>query len=139
MEHILALTNELKSIEPLQGQLSEYLYGQSVSDETIRTVTLVVEEILVNVIKHGYPEPDAKSTIELAVRLEDERVKITFCDDANPFNPVAFKSPKGSEEQFSGWGLPLVKNLCAKTSYYPIKGQNVLQVEILREVRTKQP
>lgn len=134
LSHILSLTNELKSIDPLQGQLGEYLYGKAISNDSIRTVTLVVEEILVNVISHGYPDPDGHSTIELAVSVQDGLIELTFCDDATLFNPLVYPSPTPAEERIVGWGLPLVRHLCSKTRYLRVKNQNVLQVEITLSV-----
>jgi anti-sigma regulatory factor (Ser/Thr protein kinase) len=131
----LSLTNQLSAVDSIREELEEYLASKSVPEETIHTVTLVTEELLVNTISYGYPDTDRLGKIELAICLNSwPSVQLTFRDDAMPFDPLSHPDPEPSEDRIGGWGLPLIRKLCPRATYSRVSDQNILKLEIEPEI-----
>lgn len=129
MNHFITLATQVSEIDPALAHLGEYLFSSGIEEETSRTATLVTEELLLNIISHGYKD-NSQGQIELEVQIELNRVGMTFRDGAFHFDPHEVKTEPGA---MYGWGLPLVKSLCMKSSYRRANSQNEFYVEIERD------
>ncbi len=131
MNRTLILTNQLSSVETVQAELEEFLASRSVPSDTIQTVALITEELLVNTISYGYAEQQRLADITLEVLIVDgPGVQLVFHDDALAFDPLTHPDPEPSDERVGGWGLPLVRRLCPKANYQRSGGRNILTLEV---------
>lgn len=128
MNYFITLATRVSEINPALAHLREYLFSQGIDQETSRTATLVSEELLLNIISHGYQD-NGQAHIEMEIRIELNRVGLTFRDGAFHFDPHDVPMEPGPQ---SGWGLPLVKSLCMNSRYRRANGQNEFYVEIER-------
>lgn len=128
MNHFITLATQVSEINPALAHLGEYLFSQGIDEETLRTATLVTEELLLNIISHGYQDK-GQADLEMEIQIELDRVGLTFRDGAFHFDPHEAPGEPGPQ---SGWGLPLVKSLCMNSRYKRANGQNEFYVEIER-------
>jgi len=87
-------------------------------------VILAVEEVVVNIIRHGYPQKDG--LIEMS--CEETAIpglKITIIDSGIPFNPTV-QSFIPSQERLGGVGIHLYRELMDKVEYIRSNDQNRL-------------
>ncbi len=92
-----------------------FLEKNSVESDVINRVGLCCEEILANVAEHGVNN-DQKRSVDILVRLTDERVLITVRDDGEMFDPIKYDS--------KGLGLPIIKGQCSTLNYARSVSQN---------------
>ena len=63
-----------------------------------------------------------------------DRIKITFTDNGEKFNPLESKSKKEFEDfDEGGMGISLVKGLCSNIKYSNVDGKNRLSLEFTDE------
>jgi anti-sigma regulatory factor (Ser/Thr protein kinase) len=102
--------------------LSEYLtclLKDKISEEDDYAIHLAVEEVIVNIITHGYP--DSEGIIEIVCQISDSDIIIHICDQAPFFNPLLLPTPdldlNLSDRQIGGLGVYLIKSLMDEVNY----------------------
>jgi serine phosphatase RsbU (regulator of sigma subunit) len=94
----------------------------------ILDVQLAVEEVCVNIIRHGYG--GREGSIQIALDLQDDRLIITIMDQAPMFDPTEFEKPEFSADlekrPIGGLGIYLMKSLVDVMRYKFEDGKNKL-------------
>ena len=122
--------DELKKItETILNSCQKYPY-----DKVFRSdIRLVLEEIVVNVIKHGYDDC-SEQRINLEIDLNVAEWKMTVEDEGKPFNPLDFKhlnvNHSFDEMYIGGQGINLVKQVSQHIEYKRLDNKNCLTVTL---------
>src|SRR5271165_4972036 len=98
-------------------------------DDQARTLFLL-EELITNWLKYGYPERSEPGLAEVALALEGSRLTIKFEDDGAAFDPLAEPPPDLSQpletRPVGGLGLYLLRGLADEMSYKRSNDRNVI-------------
>ena len=108
--------------------------AQCGTDSKIRMqIRLAVEEVFVNISSYAYDSGSGEAEIEYEMLHDPERIRITFTDSGEPFDPLEKEDPDLSEEgllgRVGGLGIFLVKNTMDKIEYERKNNKNVLTAE----------
>ena len=124
----IQLSNKTSECNRLFEFLSSNLQQLPVTKEFRHDLKLVSEELLANIIKHGYDQhSDEKINIELTV--DRSSVRLTFTDSARAFNPLERDNPEILNDlSEGGMGIMLVKSLTDEQSYIRDDNLNVFTV-----------
>jgi anti-sigma regulatory factor (Ser/Thr protein kinase) len=119
----------LQEVGILFERLGAFHRRCGVSDDDAYVLTLVLEEVFTNVVRHGYPEEGGH---QIAIRLElaGGVVTISVEDDGRSFDPVlappANLDAPLEERQPGGLGVHLIRSLMDEVAYRRAGGHNVL-------------
>ncbi len=104
---------------------------ETVEGEEVRlSIQLVLEELVTNIIRHGYGE-DREGPIDLRLQIGPVRVEAELRDGAPPFDPTAWNEPLDRQREGKR-GLPLVRKLTHRFDYVRTgEGENLLSFEFL--------
>ncbi|MFC1850651.1 ATP-binding protein [candidate division CSSED10-310 bacterium] len=98
-------------------------------EDSIETIHLASEEILVNIISYAYPSTSGDINITYNFN-KDEGFRIELIDKGIPFDPLALADPDLDaaleDRKDSGLGIYLVRKIMDKVEYKRDQGQNVL-------------
>ncbi|HEX8105176.1 MAG TPA: ATP-binding protein [Solirubrobacteraceae bacterium] len=83
--------------------------GDSVDEETLGTLRLLVSELVTNAVEHV----DGDAEIELDVELRGDTVRVEVRDGGPGF---AYRGRQAGDPQGSGWGLHFVDRLAERWS-----------------------
>lgn len=90
-------------------------------------LTLVLEELLTNVIAYGYDD-EAEHKIDVQIKLEDGVLTAVFEDDGRPFNPYEAQKPVMSgpleTRTLGGLGIHLILTIMDSVDYARVGGRN---------------
>lgn len=90
------------------------------------TAELAVEEIVLNILQHGYR--DEEGPIELELDLGPEQITLTIRDRSPAFDPLQIEQPE-IQLMEGKRGLPLVTRMVLSTRYeYSEDGWNILTI-----------
>ena len=82
---------------------------------------LALDEVVSNVIRHGYG-PGGAGEIDVRAEFDDDRVRLEVCDAAKQFNPLLFPEPDLSipieRRSRGGLGIFLVRKLMDRVDYF---------------------
>jgi anti-sigma regulatory factor (Ser/Thr protein kinase) len=80
----------------------------------------VLEELLVNTVRHGYPD-GRDGSIEITLRIEPDAVHLELRDDAMAFDPLQHEPPHLpgdiARRDIGGLGLHLARSIASDFHY----------------------
>jgi anti-sigma regulatory factor (Ser/Thr protein kinase) len=122
------LDDQADPVARLVEAMEEFLMAQAVPMKTIYSANIWVEELLVNIINHGYagaPAPDVEVDVEVAAG----RLVIEVSDGAAPFDPTTDAVEPDTDAELDdrpigGLGIHLIKKLTDEMSYRRDGGRN---------------
>ena len=109
--------NELAGV---QNAIEEFAQGQNWEPDVVFHISLVVEEIVLNVVNHGSDGDEGKIRIEISSNAES--VRLDIIDDGRPFNPlvdapVPDVESSIEERAVGGLGIHLIRTMVDEISY----------------------
>ncbi len=117
--------------------IKKELLSLGVRDDIEKQVQVIAEEIIVNIINHGYGGRDdilPDQTILITIALdEQEQLHLAFMDQGKHFNITEMRAEPMTEPRIGGLGVFLIQRLADELSYRRENENNVLQV-VLRDV-----
>ncbi len=124
-----SIANRLDEIVRVHSELTTLLEGSGCVQELIDEMCLIAEEVLVNIISHGF-EPNTEAEIQFLFDDQQDHYALEFRDCGIAYNPLeADERPEG---KVGGWGIPLVVELCEQVDYRFESEQNVLRLTVAK-------
>ena len=116
----ITITNRVPEIRRAMDFLDGFLEQHPVPDAVAMELHVIVDEVLSNVIRHGY-EDDRLHEIGLALARSAQEITLEVDDDGRPFDPTAAPpQPSGwrrGQIHVGGLGLVFMRELSDSVSY----------------------
>ena len=116
----ILVRNDLAELERVGRPIAEVWAEHGLPAELEGDVNLALEEMLANVILHGYPDRAAHQ-ITVSLETQEGEVQVAIEDDGVPFNPLEVPEANlsGSLESrpIGGLGIHLVRSLMDRLEY----------------------
>jgi sigma-B regulation protein RsbU (phosphoserine phosphatase) len=123
------ITSAAEELAQVRAWLDGWCAARGVGEAARHDLDLALDEVIANVIRHGYGE-DAPGPIALRLSLAGDRVRLEIADRAAAFNPLDAPDP-GSRpvEGGGGLGIQLLRQFMDRVEYVREKGENRLVLE----------
>ncbi len=132
----ITIKNRFEEMEIVEEQFSNFVLKNALPDTLRQNISIVLDEILNNIISYGYPGEKEKE-IEVNFKLSENRLVLTIKDTGVPFNPFEQETPDLStsieEREIGGLGIHLVRNMMDEYSYQRQINKNVVILVKLME------
>lgn len=132
-ERHMTIPANMESIEEACAFVNGQARTAGLSEEAVYHCHLSIEEVLTNIIEHGYKYRGHGSTIKLVCARLPDRFTITTIDDAPPFNPLSLPDPDPTtpliEREGGGWGIYFVKKYMDAVHYEFRDSRNRFTIE----------
>jgi serine/threonine-protein kinase RsbW len=117
----LQIANRLNEVFAALDRVDGALHDARLAGSQRGDIRLVLEELMVNTIHHGYPD-GRNGQLELHLRIDPESVTVELGDDAAPFDPLAHPGPNlpgdlADRHDIGGLGVHLVRALASDVRY----------------------
>ena len=73
----------------LEGFVAAFVREQGIAADDAARILILLEELLTNLLKYGYPDRAEPGWAEIALALNGSRLEIEFIDDGCAFDPSA--------------------------------------------------
>jgi anti-sigma regulatory factor (Ser/Thr protein kinase) len=127
------LANQRGEITRLADIVQQFGTANRLSVDDIMRVRLVLDEIVVNIVAHGYEDAGDTNHHDIDIHLElDDRDVLTIrvTDDAREYDPRTAPAPRFDlpieERRKGGLGVHIVKAIMDTVDYRLVEGHNVL-------------
>ena len=131
----VVMDNDLAGLREVSSAALAWLDQRGAGDALRFDVSLVIEEIVTNRIKYGWPDA-GRHEIAVEIAEREGHVVVRFEDDGEPFDPREAPPPEFPESpEFrrpGGLGLHLVRGVADVTDYRSEHGVNRLEI-VVRE------
>jgi anti-sigma regulatory factor (Ser/Thr protein kinase) len=132
-ERRLTIPGVMDKIEEACDFVDSVVRDAGLSSDAVYHCHLSVEEVLTNIVEHGYHFNGGDKSIDISVLPYPDRVLIVIADDAPPFDPLARPEPNPKaplmDREGGGWGIFFVKKFMDGISYRHDRGRNHLILE----------
>ena len=129
----ISFANDLRELTHVLQLVNVFLEPRELQSKLVYAVNLILEEILMNIIRHGYDDEDSHE-IEVQIELEEEEVALTVIDDGREFNPLTIPGPDRSKSAMDrleeGLGLQFVRHMRNAMEYRREGDKNILSIWI---------
>lgn len=133
----LSIRSDINEIPRVSDLIESVMQGQQFPDEDILDTQLAVEEVVTNVIMHGYGEGGGEIVVSLCYHADESAMEIRIEDSAEPFDPLSLPEPDISlgidERKIGGLGIFLTRQVMDDIRYQYEDNKNVL---ILKKKRS---
>lgn len=123
--------NTAEGVARVTAAFDAFAEERALSPLLIGSVQVVLDELLSNTVKAGYPA-GGPGTIEATFDVADGRLHVTLVDDGVEFDPLAREDPDLAapleERPIGGLGIYLVKQLMDDVAYERRDGWNRLRL-----------
>lgn len=116
-------------------KVEKFCENLGLSPRLIFKITLVLDELITNIISYGYDTPDSYA-IDINLACTGEGLVLEVTDDARPFNPLVDAAKpelhlplEERSRQVGGMGVHLVKSLMDSATYQRVGDKNVLTLK----------
>ncbi len=102
------------------------------SDDEVANIQLVLDEMVINVIRHGYEDVDDRAVhhISITLRLTADVLTIELKDTARAYDPREAPAPRFDlpidERGPGGLGVHIVRSIMDTMDYRRERGQNIV-------------
>ena len=129
----LTVPNDLRELPRVNDLATGILERIGVAGDVVYSAQLAIEEVLSNVIRHGYRD-GGRHEIDLVLRADRQGVELEVADDGRAFDPVAAPEPELdlplSERRIGGLGIHLLRAFTRGIRYKRTEDRNVLWLQI---------
>ena len=121
--------NQRSEIERVVALVERFGEEQQLPAELVITVHLVMDELVANIISHGYDDT-AEHQIHVTLAVEDSVLTLRVEDDGRPFDPLQAPPPDLDlpleERPVGGLGIHIVRSMMDAVEYQRNGDRNVL-------------
>jgi serine/threonine-protein kinase RsbW len=125
----LEIKNNLSEVAQVTEAIAQFSAQSGLPHDVNHALQLVAEEMLSNIILHGFPQ-DSSHTIMIDLEAKSGEVHLLIKDNGIQFNLLEHAIPKkpGSLDEFKigGLGIPLVRSNVDEISYRYENGWNTV-------------
>lgn len=120
---------DMEEVGKFQEKLESMLTSAHFSADLVHDLSLISEELLVNIVSYGYPLEKEDGSIEVTVQVgADRAVTMEFRDNGAAFDPLSSPERDPEDERVGGWGIPMLKAFADKVEYRREGEYNVLSL-----------
>ncbi len=115
----LTIRNTISEITRVQETFSAFTSGLNTDEAIIRKSCIVIDEVLSNIISHGYEDEEVHK-IRVRAEVKGSLLHFHFIDDGIQFNPLLIddsSSGNGNPSHAGGLGIKLMKRLVDDIDY----------------------
>ncbi|MDR1551209.1 MAG: ATP-binding protein [Holosporaceae bacterium] len=131
---LIEIENNIEEIDRACDLTRAFCLQHKISDEKCHDITLIVDEIMTNIIKYAYSDKQSH-TFSLLMEKNDIHIAICFLDDGTEFDPLAAKTPDISstcieDRPIGGLGIFIVRQLAEDVKYSRVGNLNRLDIVV---------
>lgn len=121
------------ALPEVQGFFEELLEQLACPMKTQIAVSVVIEEVFVNIAHYAYPEGEGRAVAAFAFDPENRTATFEFRDQGIPFDPLQQKEPDitlpAEERDIGGLGILITRKTMDRVTYRYENGENILTMQ----------
>lgn len=113
-------------------KIDDFCKSKGLGSRVSMLVSLCVEEIVVNIIRHGFTQDDSAHNADIRVVIDEKKCIIRVRDNCIGFDPTSYMQLYKNDDPTAHIGIRVVMGMASEVSYMNTLGLNNLHMSILR-------
>ena len=131
-EMTFTIRNRRSELRQVAERLAEFGRRHRVPSSVTRDFDLALDELITNIITHGYGEGDGDHEIGIRIEVADNVLTVRIKDDARAFDPLAAPPPDLDtaieHRPIGGLGVHFVRTVMDRVAYERRDDRNLLTI-----------
>jgi serine/threonine-protein kinase RsbW len=132
MQSRLTVRADSSAMRQVDDFVATFISEQGIAADEAARILILLEELLTNLVKYGYPDRAEPGEAEIVLELNGSRLVIEFIDDGCAFDPFAVAPPDLDEpleaRPVGGLGLHILRSLTDDSRYERRNETNVIRL-----------
>jgi serine/threonine-protein kinase RsbW len=132
MQFRLTVRADSSAMRQVDDFVTAFVSEQAIAADEAARILILLEELLTNLMKYGYPDRAEPGQAEIVLELNGSRLEIEFIDDGCAFDPFAVSAPNLDEpleaRPVGGLGLHILRSLTDDSRYERRNETNVIRL-----------
>jgi serine/threonine-protein kinase RsbW len=132
MRSRLTVRADSSAMRQVDDFVTAFVGEQGIAADEAARILILLEELLTNLMKYGYPDRAEPGQAEIVLELKGSRLEIEFIDDGCAFDPFAVAPPDLDEpleaRPVGGLGLHILRSLTDEARYERRNETNVIRL-----------
>jgi serine/threonine-protein kinase RsbW len=132
MQFRLTVRADSSAMRQVDDFVTAFVSEQAIAADEAARILILLEELLTNLMKYGYPDRAEPGQAEIVLELNGSRLEIEFIDDGCAFDPFAVAPPDLDEpleaRPVGGLGLHILRSLTDDSRYERRNETNVIRL-----------
>ena len=111
-------------------QVQSFCKEKGIDERRSYLAGLAMEEMVTNVIEHGFKKDNKKHSIDIRVSYKDDEIIMRIKDNCVPFDPAMRLETIKEKDITKNIGIRLVYKIAKQIDYHNILGLNILTIKI---------
>jgi anti-sigma regulatory factor (Ser/Thr protein kinase) len=128
----IVVVSQRSEIERVADLVDRFGAAHHLPDDVVVAIHLVLDEVVVNIIEHGYDD-DLDHHIHVSLALDGDLLTIRVEDDGKAFNPLEAPPPDLDlpieDRPIGGLGIYIVRSNVDAIEYRREAGRNILTMK----------
>jgi serine/threonine-protein kinase RsbW len=125
----LSVPGTLDSLEAIAAYVAEVAVAAGLDEETSYRLQLAVDEVVTNIVSHGYAEVGIEGVVELETVIDKHTLKICIEDTGPTYDPRQYQRPDHldlpiEQRKVGGLGVYLAMNSVDRFIYEQVGKRN---------------
>ncbi len=131
-EATIAVRADNEAMAHIRSFIEGFGQARAVGAADLARILIAVEELVTNIVRHGYGPGEEPGLVRITLRLDGNRFAVEIVDDSRPFDPFGAPAPDldapVETRAIGGLGLYIVKALMDETRYRREGAHNVVEI-----------
>jgi serine/threonine-protein kinase RsbW len=132
MQSRLTVRADSAAMRQVDGFVTAFVREQEIAADEAARILIMLEELLTNLVKYGYPDRADPGQVEIVLVLNGSRLEIEFIDDGCAFDPFAAAPPNlddpVEDRQVGGLGIHILRSMTDEARYERRLNKNVIRL-----------
>jgi len=132
MRSRLTVRCDSSAMRQVDDFVTAFVGEQGIAADEAARILILLEELLTNLMKYGYPDRAEPGQAEIMLELNGSRLEIEFIDDGCAFDPFAVAPPNLDEpleaRPVGGLGLHILRSMTDDSRYERRNETNVIRL-----------
>lgn len=115
------------ALSGLLAALAEAYRQLAIGETQFLRLQLIAEELFINTVDHGRPDPE-RSVVSLRLIRRQDEIVLHYEDSGLPFDPSSCPLPAATPDLPGGMGIRLIRGLTREVRYRREGDRNVVEL-----------
>lgn len=128
----LSIGNDMAEVMEISSKIYKFANGRQIDDHAINQLSLCIEEMAGNIVKHAF-KPGEEKWFDMVIVDKEDSLLIQMRDTGNMFDPISFYKEQDLNDIEKNIGIRMIQSIAERFEYRRSIGLNNLIIVLKKQ------